>query len=122
MTAERPCPHCANLFLPSRPQHALLLESQRKGMRLLMLECQACGQYVDVDPMAPTGAQARAAEPAWRRCPVPGCAGWCVDISDVPAREPLKWGCGECGTTWAADLASLEQPSRDDLNSHNAFI
>lgn len=81
-------------------QEAFLAHARARKMPFAYFDCQSCSRSVKLELStdksvlsAPLG-----------RCPVAGCAGWVVDISDIVVDStPKRWGCGACSTTWIDD-------------------
>ncbi|SHE69069.1 hypothetical protein [Chryseobacterium sp. OV279] len=91
------CDHCKQTFTASGEQASFILDSQKKGMRFIMLECPSCYSGFSLNPqtMDPPLPQ-KIVDEDHLRCPVSSCYGL---ISYVEDEKPF-WGCGECGTVW----------------------
>ncbi|MCT2562824.1 hypothetical protein [Chryseobacterium herbae] len=91
------CDHCKQTFTASGEQASFILDSQKKGMRFIMLECSSCYNGFPLNPqtMDPPDPQ-KATDEDHLRCPISSCYGL---ISYVEDEKPF-WGCGECGTVW----------------------
>ena len=97
------CDECGEQFEPSPGQRRLLESAQKKGMKMVMLECAHCGLACSVSVSAVDPRAGSRSSPTFR-CPAVGCSGWLADIRDVPTGDvPQRWGCGECGRTWRTD-------------------
>ncbi|MDN5395687.1 MAG: hypothetical protein L0G39_16100 [Chryseobacterium sp.] len=97
------CDQCKETFTASPDQMAFISDSQKKGMRFIMLECLSCYSSFSLNPMTmEQPIPKKKADEDGLRCPCNSCYGL---LSYVDDSKPF-WGCGECGTVWfsKADL------------------
>lgn len=99
------CDHCKKTSAASESQIRFILDSQKKGMKFIMLECPLCYQDFSLNPQTMDAPDAiRKTAEDGLRCPCSSCYGL---ISYVSGKKEF-WGCGECGTVWSSQSDLFE--------------
>lgn len=108
------CDQCKKIFTASEEQNSFILNSKRKGMKFIMLECPCCYAGFSLNPQTMEIPPATVKMPEdGLRCPCSSCYGL---ISYVDNQAPF-WGCGECGTVWFSK-ADLFETIKDSIKKY----
>jgi len=108
------CDQCKETFAASQEQISFVLDSQKKGMQFIMLECLSCFRGFSLNPLTmDTPTLQKTMDEDHLRCPCDSCHGL---ISYVEDRKPF-WGCGECGSVWLTK-AVLFEAIADSIKKH----
>ncbi|MFP3835069.1 hypothetical protein [Chryseobacterium sp. SIMBA_028] len=91
------CDQCKEIFTATPDQIRFISDSQKKGMKFIMLECPSCYGSFSLNPQTMDVPYAvKETDGDCLRCPCNSCYGFISPISD----EKAFWGCGECGMVW----------------------
>jgi uncharacterized Zn finger protein len=90
------CNNCGKSFSPNKKSAKLIKEASEKGMKLLMLSCELCGDSIPINLRALDALDQSNLSEQYR-CPVKTCNGFVLHIED---QINNFYGCGECGTVW----------------------
>lgn len=108
------CDQCKETFTASEDQSSFILQSQKKGMKFIMLECLSCYGSFSLNPQTLEVPVAPMRMPEdGLRCPCSSCCGLISYVDD----KPPFWGCGECGTVWFSK-ADLFQNISESIKKH----
>lgn len=108
------CDQCKETFTASPDQISFISDSQKKGMRFIMLECLSCYSNFSLDPLTmELPVPQKTTNEDHLRCPCDSCYGL---ISYIDNPKPF-WGCGECGTVWFAK-ADLSDAIAKSIEKH----
>jgi uncharacterized Zn finger protein len=95
------CNNCGKSFSPSKKNLNLINQASEKGMKLIMLSCELCGDSIPINLRSLNSPDQPNLSEQYR-CPVKTCNGF---VSHIKDEKNNFYGCGECGTVWTVKQA-----------------